>query len=91
MISKTHLIDALTATIFNKSAVRADKLVALLTAKAHMNTIKNNVWGKNHSKINPGQIHGLVLMSIASYLLLLRLASKDLVGKKKIDTQIVEV
>ena len=42
MISKTHLISALTTSIFNKSAVRADKLVALLTNKTHINTIKKN-------------------------------------------------
>ena len=50
-ISKDHLIAALTANIFDREAVLADKLVSFLTDKSHMNTIKKNVWGENHAKV----------------------------------------
>ena len=91
LVSKDHLIAAFTANIFDKGAVRADKLVTLLTDKAHSNAIKKSVWGKNYSKVEPGHIHGLVLMLISADLLSLRLSSKSLIGNKKIQTKNVEI
>ena len=90
-ISKEHLVAALTANIFDSGAVKAEKLVTLLTDKSNKHAIKEKVWGKNHAKDDAGKIHGLVLMLIASKLVSLRLTSKALVGNEKIGTKFVEV
>ena len=64
-VSKEHLIGALLANIFDRSAVKADKFVAFLTDKANMNKFKKPIWG-NNAKVPAGQVHGLVLMLFAA-------------------------
>ena len=82
-ISKEHLIGALQANIFDRGAVRADKLVTFLTDKANTNKLKKSVWGET-ADVSAGQIHGVVLMLFASGLLELRLSDPKLAGRQSI-------
>lgn len=67
-ISKEHLIGALQANVFDRGAVRADKLVTFLTDKANTNKLKKSVWGAK-AVVSAGQLDGVVLMLFASGLL----------------------
>ena len=82
-ISKEHLIGALQANIFDRGAVRADKLVTFLTDKSNTNRLKKSVWGET-KEVCCGQVHGVVLMLFASGLLELRLSDPKLTGQNNI-------
>ena len=82
-ISKEHLIGALQANIFDRGAVRADKLVTFLTDKSNTNRLKKSVWGET-KEVSCGQVHGVVLMLFASGLLELRLSDPNMAGRQNI-------
>lgn len=82
-ISKEHLIGALQANIFDRGAVRADKLVTFLSDKKNTSKLKKSIWGEKGSA-STGQIHALVLKLFASNLLELRVSNPDLVGTKNL-------
>eukprot|EP00956_Cyclotella_meneghiniana_P011109 scaffold15544_cov108-Cyclotella_meneghiniana.AAC.1 len=76
-VSKPQLIAALQVHIFNNGAVSASKLVSLLTDKRRNFSLRMNVWGKG---VDPGKVHGLILMLLATGMIELRVKSSKLVG-----------
>jgi hypothetical protein len=80
-VSKPHVIGALQANIFQKGAVNATKIVSLLTDKRRKYQIGDSIWGK---LVESGQVHGLVLMILASGMIKLQLKSQKFLGTKDI-------
>lgn len=81
LVPKPHVIGALQANIFQKGAVNATKIVSLLTDKRRTYQIRDSIWGK---PVESGQVHGLVLMLLASGMIELQLKSQKFLGTKDI-------
>ena len=89
-VSKTHLIAALRANIFDRGSVQADKLVTFLTDKKNKNKLRTAIWGVDVD-VSSGHIHGLVLQLIVSGLLDLRLESPNMIRRSDIKMKDVRV
>eukprot|EP00956_Cyclotella_meneghiniana_P012243 scaffold17413_cov55-Cyclotella_meneghiniana.AAC.6 len=69
-------------------AVSASNLVSLLTDKKKSYKLRMNIWGK---AVDPGMVHGLVLMLIVSGLLTLRVKPQKLIGTKDVALRHIDV
>jgi len=87
-VSKQQLIAALQVHIFQNGAVSASNLVSLLTDKKKSYKLRMNIWGK---AVDPGMVHGLVLMLIVSGLLTLRVKPQKLIGTKDVALRHIDV